>query len=329
MPLPRSVFAALFALLLLSAGLAPPVAAQEPARTVRDSVTLPADGALSVDNHEGSITVTTWDRSVVRYEAQIMPTDEDPDAKKVSIKAESTGNQLRLATVHEDGDDESVVFGFTEDGFQWGGVDIPAVHYTITLPRTAALTLDDHESTVNVTGHAGRLRIDSHDGPITVEDQQGPLTVDTHDSPVTIVDQTGDVRLDTHDGDVEARGVTGRLALDTHDGDLTVSGLSGGLRFESHDGSASVSISALSAAVLTDTHDGDVTLTLPADAGFFLATDLSDDSDVLSDFDLQSIRQGDPDDDVNYRGDVNGGGPEIRIESNDGDVTLRSGPAAQ
>ena len=157
-----------------------------------------------------------------------------------------------------------------------------------------------------------------------------PLTVDTHDSPITIIDQTGDVRLDTHDGDVEARGVTGRLALDTHDGDLTARALSGGLRFESHDGSASVSIAALTAAALADTHDGDVTLTLPADDGFFLTTDLSDDSDVLSNFNLWALRQGDADDDeVNYRGDVNGGGPEVRIESNDGDVTLRSGPAAQ
>jgi len=317
----------LLAVAIFGLGLAPaPLLAQEPARTVGDTVPLAADGEVAIDNHEGSITVTTWDRDQVRYEAAIMPTDEDPDAEKVTIEARASNDRLRLATEHEEGDDESVVFGFSEDGFQWGGTNIPAVHYTITMPHTAAIGIDDHESTIDVTGLAGRLRIDTHEGPITVAEQRGEVTVDSHESPISLTDQEGDVRLDTHEGRIELRRMTGRLSLDTHEGELIAEEMDGGVRFESHDGSARVSFATLSDDVFAETHEGDVTLTLPVRAGFDLNTDFDDDVDLRSDFDLRSIRivdDGD-DDEANYRGDVNGGGPEIRLESHDGDVALRS-----
>jgi len=325
MPLSRSLLCSVLACVLLPLMLTPAALAQAPARTVSDTAPLDADGEVTVDNHEGSITVTAWDRDRVRYEAEIMPTDEDPDAEKVSIRTRTSDDRVQLATAHEEGDDESVVFGFDEDGFRWGGIDMPAVHYTITMPRTAALGIDDHESVIDVTGLAGRLRIDSHEGPITVAEQRGEITIDSHESPISITDQEGDVRIDTHEGRMELRRVTGRLSVDTHESELTAEEMTGGLRFESHDGSARVSFATLSDDVFADTHDGDVALTLPADTGFDLDTDFDDDTDLISDFDLQPIRISDEDDDeVNYRGGVNGGGPMVRLESDDGDFTLRS-----
>jgi len=325
MYLSRFSSCALLSLALFPFVLAPMALAQAPARTVSDTAPLDAEGEVTVDNHEGSITVTTWDRDRVRYEAEIMPTDEDPDAEKVSIRARTSDDQFQLATDHDEGDDESVVFGFDEDGFRWGGIDIPAVHYTITMPGAAALKIDDHESTIDVTGLAGPLHIDTHEGRISVAEQQAEVVIDSHESPISIADQTGDVRIDTHEGRMELRRVKGRLAVDTHEGELTAEELDGGVRFDTHDGSAQVSFASLSHPVLADTHDGDVTLTLPAGAGFDLDTEFDDDADLTSDFDLQPIRISDEDDDeVNYRGGVNGGGPMVRLESNDGDFSLRT-----
>lgn len=320
-----STLPVLLAVTFLSLGLPLPTSAQAPARTVSDTVPLAADGEVTVDNHEGSITVTTWDRDRVRYDAEIMPTDEDPDAEKITIRTRTSDDRLRLATDHDEGDDESTVFGFDEDGFRWGGIDIPAVHYTIRMPRSAALSLDDHESTIDVTGLAGELRIDTHEGSITVAEQGGAVTIDSHEGPISIRDQTGDVTLDTHEGRMELRNVEGRLSVDTHDGDLTVDELEGGLRFDAHDGSVSASFVALTNHVRVDTHDGNATLTLPASAGFDLNTDFDEDVDLSSDFDLGAIRIGDEEDEeFNYRGELNGGGPEIYLESHDGDFALRA-----
>ena len=324
--MPR-ISAALLPLLvasLLGLSLAPPAAAQAPARTVQDSVSLAPDGDVSIDNHEGSITVTTWARDVVRYEARIMPTDEDPRAEKTSIRVRASNSTVRLSTEHEDGDDESTVFGFTEDGFQWGGINIPAVHYTITMPETAALRIDDHESTIEVTGLRAPLRIDTHEGPITIADQRGETQIDTHEGDVSIRGHQGDVKIDSHESRMDLRRVTGALTVDTHEGSLTVDELDGGLRLESHEGDASVSFAALTSDVVVDTHEGDVTLSLPANAGFDLNTDLNDDATFASDFDLRSLRIADEEEDqVNYRGDVNGGGPEIYLGSHDGTFSLR------
>lgn len=325
MLLSRVPLCALLAFVLFPLVLAPAAFAQAPARTVSDTAPLDADGEVTVDNHEGSITVTTWDRDRVRYEAEIMPTDEDPDAEEVSIRTRTNDDRFQLATSHEEGDDESVVFGFDEDGFRWGGIDIPAVHYTITVPGTSALKIDDHESTIDVTGLAGPLRIDTHEGRVSVAEQEEDVIIDGHESRISIADQTGDVRIDTHEGRMELRRVTGRLTVETHDGELTAEEVDGGVQFDSHDGSARVSFTSLSHSVFADTDDGDVTITLPSDAGFDLDTEFDDDADLISDFDLQPIRTSDEDDDeVNYRGGVNGGGPMVRLETDDGDVALRS-----
>ena len=124
---------------------------------------------------------------------------------------------------------------------------------------------------------------------------------------------------------MELRRVTGRLTVETHEGELAAEELDGGVQFDSHDGSARVSFTSLSHPVFADTHDGDVTLALPADTGFDLNTEFDDDADLISDFDLRPIRiSGEDDDEVNYRGGVNGGGSMVRLESDDGDFTLRS-----
>lgn len=326
MPRSLSVLGFLVSLLSVGLGLAPTSLAQTPARTVGDTVPLARDGEVTLDNHEGSITVTTWNRDRVQYDVQIMPTDDGPDAEQTHIRVEQSEDRLRLATEHEEGDDESSVFGFTDDGWQWGGIDIPAVHYTITMPRTASLAIEDHESKIDVTGLRAPLRIDTHEGPISVSDQRSDIQIDSHDGRISVTNARGSVTIDTHESRMELHQIVGRLAVDDHDGELTVEELDGGFRLDTHDGTATVSFAVLSDDVSVDTHDGDVTLFLPADAGFALNTDFDDDVDLKSDFDLRSIRilDEDDDDEVNYRGAVNGSGPEIYLESHDGDYALRS-----
>ena len=138
---------------------------------------------MTVDNHEDSIRVTTWDRDQVKYGAEIMPTEEDPNVEKVTIRTRTSNDRLRLATEHEEADDESGIFGFSEDEFQWSGTNTPVVRYTITMPRTSALCIDDHESTIDVNGLAGRLQIDTVNFNATGTVDLRPLDARTSSSP--------------------------------------------------------------------------------------------------------------------------------------------------
>lgn len=287
----------LFSVLLLVGTIAAPSTHAQAQRT-SETVSLDPNGSVSIDNHEGSITVTTWDRGNVQYDARIDAPEGSEQLENTEIRVDHSERALHLETTF--GEDEE------SDWFSRNG-DVPPVHYTIQMPRTARLTIDDHESEIDVTGLQAELRIDTHEGPIRIADQQGDVTIDSHES-----------RMDV-------QRVTGRLTIDTHDGEITVENLRGGFDLDTHDGSADVSFAALTDDVGIDTHDGRVTLALAPDAGFDLTTDFDDDADLDADFDLSSIRIADEnDDEVNYRGTVNGGGPRIHLSAHDGRFTLRS-----
>lgn len=294
------VFRSRVSLLLLIAGLlALPVHAQTPNQAdnvVRGTASLASDGTVYVDNHEGSITVTTWDRDAVEYEARI---DGPPDGATVVRVSESD----RTFEIRTDYDDDK-----SDDGSWWGGNrNLRPVHYTLTIPATARLSIDDHESDIEVSGLQADLEIDTHEGEVRVNDQTGDVEIDSHESRMTLAN------------------VTGQLEVDTHDGVLRVDGLRGGLEMDTHDGRADVTFAALTDDVEVDTHDGEVRLVLPSDAGFRLRTDFNHDTRLDSDFDLSAIRRvSDDGDEANFDGSVNGGGPDIRLDAHDGRFEIRA-----
>lgn len=290
----------LFLSLLVLGLLAPTAPATAQAQRISDTVALDPDGSVSIDNHEGSITVTTWDRDAVQYEVEIDADEGSEQLRNTEIEVDHSSRSLRLATTHRDRGDDGSWFSWNNGG------NIPDVHYTIQMPRTARLTIDDHESEIEVTG------------------LQADLLIDTHEGPIRITDQQGDVLIDSHESEMDLANVTGALTIDTHEGDLTVDNLRGALEIDAHDGSADVTFAALTDDIEIDTHDGRFTLTFPGDVGFDLRTDFNDDADLDSDFDIASLRMAsDDDDEANYRGAFNGGGPRIDLESHDGRFTLR------
>ena len=164
------------------------------------------------------------------------------------------------------------------------GFSSPFVHYEIRMPRTARLKIDDHKSEIRVTGLEADLSIDTHKGIVDVKDLDGAL------------------RLDTHKGIVDVH--FSRLADDS----------------------------------VIDTYKGSVTLVLPDDEGFDLRAELSRKGDLDSDFAIRDDRRrrdrdgdgywdADDDDDDGeqiYRAEVNGGGPQLRLETYKGRFKLRS-----
>lgn len=298
---------------LLIAGLLSPSPASAQNRTLSETVSLDPNGSVSIDNHEGSIAVTTWDRDVVQYNVEIDADEGSDQLENTEIRVDRSNRSLRLETEYRE----------RGSFFSWGR-DTPPVHYTLRMPRTARLTIDDHESEIDVTGLQATLRIDTHEGPIRVADHRGDVTIDSHDGRIELHNVTGRLDVDTHEADVQASNLNGDLDIDAHDGTIAVERLHGAFALDTHDATADVSFAEFTDDVEIDTHDGRVTLNLPADVGFNLTTDF-DDATLDSDFDLGSIRIADDDDDeINYRGAVNGGGPRVDLSAHDGRFTLRA-----
>jgi hypothetical protein len=344
------------ALLLLLGSASSGALAQH--RTTSGTAALDAEGTVVVDNHEGRITVETWDRAEVEYEAVVHPEPDADHPEATVVRVDRSESRVVLRTEY----DESKENGDDSGWFGGDGQNVMPVEYTLTVPRGARLEVEDHESEIQVTGlggpaavetHDGSIRltdpggdtrIESHDGPIRVENATGALTVDTHDGrvaltgqdgdadieshdgPIRVENQTGALTIETHDSDVRLRSVDGRVRIDAHDSDVEAEGLRGGLEVDTHEGSGRFAFAALTGDVNVRTDDGDFTLVLPAGTGFDLRTEFDDEGATLqADFDLSPYRIGgtDENDEVNYSGSVNGGGPRISLSADEGDFAIR------
>ncbi len=288
-PVYPQLAASLLTLLLLVASVNPAFA-QRAERNVSDTVAMDANGTVYIDNHDGAITVTPWDRNEVQYEARITH-ERQEGVDNTKIRVDASSSSLRLDTDFDD---------IPRDGM-WGGRSAPNVFYTLKVPAAASIVIDDHESTIDIRDLAGDVEIDTHDGSMTLTNLTGNVEIDTHDGSMELANLTGEVEIDTHDSDLRATGLTGPLKIDTHDGDIEVE------------------FASLNGPITIDSHDARATITLPAGAGFNLAADMDDDAsiDVEPSLSVSKVRGG------GIQGTANGGGPDIRVSSHDGDLQIR------
>lgn len=290
-------------------------------RTTQGTAALDPGGTVVVENHEGRIAVETWDRAEVQYEAVVRSEEDAEHPEATKVRVDERADRFEIRTVYDEsreGDDESGWFGGNSQ-------NIMPVTYTLTIPRTAPIEIEDHESEIRVEGGEGRTTIDTHDGTVTLTNRHGRAEIGTHDGPITVERHTGPLLIDTHDGRIRLATIDGRTEIETHDGQIEANELRGGLRVETHDGRGQFSFDALTDDVVIDTHGGTFTLTLPAEAGFDLQTDFDDDVDLRSDVDLSPYRiVGDDEDEVNYEGSIRGGGPRLSFTAHDGSFELRT-----
>lgn len=215
--------------LLLSLGLgllATPAFAQT-TRTIERTFDLDRDGHVQLDTFTGEIEVSGWDQNRVEVTARI----ESEDAElvdKTAIHFNEGSRRLGIEVDYDEVEDSQEFLGL----FNIGSVDRPAVYFTIKMPRSAALTVDDFSSEIEVEG----LRAD--------------VTLETFSSSIYLRDVEGTFDLETFSGSIEGERLRGDIRLETFSGDarLQMEALTGDTRFE--------------------TFSGEVELTLPADAAF-------------------------------------------------------------
>lgn len=238
----------LFCGLLLSVGLgllAEPAPAQT-TRTITRSFDLDRDGRVEIDAFTGRVEVRGADQNTVEVEARIE--GDDPElVEQMGLEFSDTAHRLAIEVDYDEVEDSQQFLGL----FNIGNVDRPSVHFTITMPRTAGLSIDDFSSEVEVEG----LRAD--------------VSLETFSSSIRLRDVEGALDVETFSGSVDGEGLRGQVQLETFSGDirLRMTALTGDSHFE--------------------TFSGDVDLYLPAGIGFELVAGEETFGDLSSDFGLQ------------------------------------------
>lgn len=262
---------------------------QEPgSRQIKKTVPLSVNGEVSIEAFKGSITIKAWDRPEVDIQARIeaagLATREREAVNKVAIRIQANGGSV---TIVSDYDEIKELRPSWTDNWD-GSVEYPFVQYTISLPKSAKLTIKDFKSEINVTGLQAAAHIETFKGPLTVTDVKGDLRVNSYKGRVRITGLDGSLDLETQKSEVEIEFVH------------------------------------LTARSRIDSFKGDVQITLPKTAGFELDADIGSKGDIRSDFDLTVLsssknrRNND-----SFRGEVNGGGPRLTLRTTKGYYRVR------
>jgi len=236
------------------------VAAQAEKR-VHKSAQLSANGSVSIDTHNGTVVVTTWNQPTVDVSARIEAGEwgSEDDVNATQINVTGSGSDVRIES------------DYTNVGthLNWWGIsrNLPLVHYTISLPATARVSVSDHNASVRVTGLRNDLRVSSHNGTVEVSDFEGGADIETHN---------GDIRM-------------------------TYSRFQRSSTFE--------------------THNGGIEIKMPTEARFHVNAN-GHHMDVDSDFPTVVTRAPR---DGRYVGDINGGGPELKVSTHNGSLRIRKG----
>ena len=228
-------------------------------KRIHKTASLAPNGSVSIDTHNGTIVVTTWNQPTVDVTARIEPGEwgSQEDVNDTDVKVTGSGSDVRIESDYSSVGTHITWFGISRN--------LPLVHYTISMPSTARLGITDHNASVRVTGLRNDLHVSSHNGSVEVADLDGAADVETHN---------GDIR---------------------------------------------VSYARFTRSSSFETHNGGIDIRLPAGAKFHVNAN-GHHMDVDSEFPTMVShvpREG------RYVGDINGGGPELRVSTHNGSLRLR------
>ena len=172
---------ALIAAGLLAAAFAPAAASKEAHRTLP----LAADGRLAISTYKGSITVTCWDKPEVEISARIEPdgfhSDDDRKVTETEVRIDGGGSSVRVKSDYERVREHGFwgVFGFSQGS-------LPFVHYTVRMPTTARLEIEDYKSVMRISGLRSDLKLHTYKGTVEVERLDGAADIDTYKGEVRV-----------------------------------------------------------------------------------------------------------------------------------------------
>ncbi len=289
--------------LLLAAGVT--AAAEQPAvKTVNRTLALNPGGLLRLETYKGSVQLEGWERDQVQIEARIEPPEDVSDAyaretvEATQVEITGGGSSVRIRSDYD-------AVPCQERWYLTGcSQNLPYVHYTIHAPRRLELELKDHKSRLTLAHLEGRVDLDSYKGEIRLSDLQGTL------------------RLETYKGVLEADNLRGTLTLNTYKGEVKLSHVRSRLQAETYKGEITIRALALEGDSRLETERGRIELVLPANQSFTLDASIGRRADFWNDFEMTTTLANN----YSIRGQVNGGGPRLSLESDRGTIFLRRQP---
>ncbi len=174
-----------------------------------------------------------------------------------------------------------------------------SIDYVVTAPPGTTVEANSGSGDLNITNLSAPLKAGTGSGSIFANDLTGDVTLSTGSGDITAeMNGTHYVKAETGSGTIRLQGVSGGLYAETGSGDIEVGGQPGdGWKLEI--GSGSVTLNT-----------GGAHFTLDASTG---SGDVHSDPPISTHGTL---------DRHHVVGDINGGGPAVRVETGSGDIRI-------
>ncbi len=241
---------------------------------------------LHVGTGSGNIHLTRGSANQVRIHGHVKSdrTEEVEQVRAIAANPpiEQDGNTIRIGVQHEDREKQHI-----------------SIDYDIEAPADAAVEAGSGSGNISDEGVGQGAKLSTGSGDITANGLEGGFKAETGSGNIAIEEAgEGDAKAETGSGNIDVKGVHGALQAETGSGDIKAAGTpSSPWKLET--GSGSVEFSPGNAPMNLDASTGSGTIT----------------SDHPMTLQVSSNGH-------QMRGQLNGGGPDVRIETGSGDIRI-------
>jgi Putative adhesin len=270
---------------------------------------------INVTTSGGEVRVESSNDSVVRVVAKEhiragSDAEADDILKKLTLTIEQSGNSVTASASYEN-----------SMGFHFGSWPPVEVDFVVTVPTSASADLKTSGGDVIVSDLEGAVHAHTSGGDIKLGAIGGNIDASTSGGNVVLVEGRSSVRLSTSGGNVSAKHLMGVSDLRTSGGDIKVDSVENTLKAETSGGDVKAGFDGgLKGDCSLSTSGGQVKASVGKEVGFHLDASTSggqvDASGLTITIDHGGLGRS------SLAGQVNGGGPLLRLRSSGGDIEV-------
>jgi Putative adhesin len=229
------------------------------------------------------------------------------------------------------GDQKQIVAHVSTIGYKLGPNDVrieesqSGDHVTVAVKmphQNWNLFGGHHEIRVQLTvPHDLDMDVSTGDGAVDVQPVNGRIHIRTGDGSIRADGVKGDISIHTGDGGIDAHALEGTLVANSGDGSIRLNGRFDGLEVNTGDGSVDAEAAAgskMTSPWSIHSGDGSINLRVPPDLKAYVDLKTGDGSINLDvPVSVEGVQER-----SHVRGNMNGGGGELKITSGDGSIHL-------
>ena len=286
-------------------------------RVVEKTFTVQPGGTLKVETSGGGIAVESGAGDTVKVVAkEVIRADSDAEAdallKDLTLTIEQQGNDVVA----------KAKYASTPLDFHFGSWPPVQVSFVVTVPARYHSDLHTSGGSIKVGDLAGNVLARTSGGGIRIGQIDGTVDARTSGGDVRLDSCTGDTKLSTSGGGIRAERIVGKADLRTSGGGISVKLVENALQAQTSGGGVEAAIAgALKGDCLLSTSGGSVRVAVDKTAAFRLDAATSG-GDVHAPGLTIRIENGGLGK-SRLVGDVNGGGPLLKLRTSGGGIDVK------